>query len=81
MKHTKLYLYNGYALLCSYLVFRVVPVIPLWIQFYAVTNDSIDRTIVIFVTIVSALADGLNLFWFHKLLSGSLAFLKQLKKA
>jgi hypothetical protein len=83
MKHTKLFVVNGYLLNLFFFLFRLVPIIPLWTHFYHLVNvsESLDSPVILFTALLGTFADGLNLFWFQILLRKSVQFLKKTKEA
>jgi hypothetical protein len=76
MKNTKLYVYNGYAMLLTFFLFRVITIVPIWLHFYSLMSkpawQSLDNTSIYFCVSTMVPVDCLNLFWFKKILAGAL---------
>lgn len=73
MKFTKYYSYNGILIWIFFTVFRIVPIVPIWISFYTVTNDPMWNNVNLFYKCLCILSstplDVLNIFWYIRIFS------------
>lgn len=72
-------------MLISFALCRILPIIPLWIQFYSMYQSELWSQISLldkFVCVFSSLPlDILNIYWFSKIAKGCLKARKDIKSA
>ncbi len=80
MKQNRIYYYNGIGLLITFLIFRVVPIIPSWSHFYYITYkpewNSVDYASALIIPVSKISLDILNIYWFAKIVQGLIKFRK-----
>jgi hypothetical protein len=83
LKDTKLYLYNGFIILVTFGLTRIVTLFPIWYLLYSAPNDykwrQVDIEYKIFVIVASLGLDSLNIYWYYRILVGSLKHLSNKK--
>jgi hypothetical protein len=71
-KNTKLYIYNGFALLFAFFCVRILTIVPNWYAFFSLINTPEFASIELKYKVICVLSciplDCLNLFWFSKML-------------
>lgn len=77
-KGSGMYKYNGLFIVLTFLVFRIIPIIPIWYSYYdgmstlAWTQISILYKVICVIT--SAPLDVLNIFWFKTIFKTAMKF-------
>mmetsp|Transcript_55871 Transcript_55871/g.177091 ORF Transcript_55871/g.177091 Transcript_55871/m.177091 type:complete len:106 (+) Transcript_55871:110-427(+) len=87
MKDTKAYLYNGYCMLATFLVFRVISG-PICMYFFlskawglhAAGKPPWRIEFTVFSTVGQIIMNGLNYYWFYKMVSGAVKHIYGSKK-
>ncbi len=71
MKETRWYTYTSLAFAVSFFIFRIMPIIPLWTHFFALTVSpkwaTIGTHLILACVVTSFVHDCLNIFWFYKI--------------
>ncbi len=80
MKYSKFYVYNGLAVVIFFGLFRIIPIIPIWYQFYLSTFDKKFETIPFgfkCICVFSSLPlDILNVYWFYSIFKSMIKYIK-----
>ncbi len=83
LKDTKLYLYNGFVILITFGLTRIVTLFPIWYLLFKAPNEykwhQIHTGYKIFVIVASLGLDSLNIYWYYRILIGSLKHLSNKK--
>jgi hypothetical protein len=72
MKYSKYYSYNAIFIFVFFFIFRIIPIVPIWISFYVVTLDPKWDDVSLFYKCLCVLSstplDILNVFWFYRII-------------
>ena len=73
MKYSKYYSINAIFIFVFFFIFRIVPIVPIWLSFYTVTFDPNWDNVSLFYKCLCVLSstplDVLNVFWFYRIIA------------
>lgn len=80
MKYSKLYYFNGMAIIAVFGLFRVLTIVPIWYEFYLsslnVKFDQVSLLFKVICVITSVPLDVLNVYWYYLIINGMLRYFK-----